>query len=71
MEAPREADELLAALEAAGKTAGTLSTDSDLLVRAGTLVLWQPRAARVLEVTAAGCAQELGVREDQVSVCGV
>lgn len=71
LQAPQEADELLAALQAAGKTVGTLGTDSDLLVRGGTLFLWQPAAAHVLQVTAASCAKELGVREDQVSVCGV
>ena len=69
--APREADELLVALERKGKTTGTITTDSDILVRGGTLLLWEPGAAHVLEVTAAGCAQELGVQEDQVSVCGV
>jgi hypothetical protein len=68
MRAPQEADELLVALEHAGKTVGTISTDSDILVRGGTLLLWTPRAHDVFQVSAATCAQRLGVQPKQVSV---
>ena len=68
IQAPREADELLAALELASITRGTISTDSDILVRGGTLLLWEPRAVQVLKVTAADCARSLGVEQRQVRV---
>lgn len=55
------------ALEHAGATAGTVSTDSDILVRGGTLLLWEPRSAQLRRVTAADCAGPLDVHPRQVS----
>lgn len=67
LHAPREADELLVALEQAGVTAGTWTTDSDLLVRGGRVLLWTPGASTLLELRPGDVASTLGVSEAQVS----